>query len=340
MKVAFIAADKERELTLANNFIYGLKLAGDDGIILNKTKNLEFDEADAYCMVGVKSFKLFTKCVEAGKHVIYFDKGYYRHRGPARTWEYWRVCVNDHHPTDYVERARHGSARWGKISRRRFNGLPPWRSHSGGTVIYAGSSEKYHSFAGLPPPTEYAEQIVNELRRFTNKQIIYRPKPTWEEAVPVKGAGFSGRLESLGDLLPRAWCLVTNGSNASFDAIQLGVPSIVLGNGIGRPISSKSLKDVENPYLATDEERLQWLWNIAWCMFTEAEMKAGIAWAAVRPQLDGWILDDKAMHTVAGKAMKPSKAILKRNGLWLKRKKKHRVEKVTSKGSRRDISEP
>lgn len=323
MKVAFIAADKERELTLANNFIYGLKNAGDDGIIINKTKDLDLDAADTFCMVGVKSLKLFIKCRAAGKNVIYFDKGYYRHRGPSRTWEYWRVCVNDHHPTDYVAIAKHGSARWDKISKRRFNGLTPWRgTDRPGPVIYAGSSEKYHAFAGLPDPTAYAEKIVAEIKKRTNRLVIYRPKPTWLEAAPVKGASFSNRLEDLGLLLPSAWCLVTNGSNASFDAIQAGVPSIVLGRGIGRPISSTSLNDIENPYLASDDERLQWLWNLSWCMFTEEEMKSSLAWAAIRPQFSGEILEDQSLSIVAGKAMKPSKAILKRNGLWKKTWKK------------------
>lgn len=323
MKVVFLCADKERESDLADALLEGVIGAGDEGEKVYKSKGIDFSSGDAFGMVGVKSLKLFRQALDAGKQVIYFDKGYFRHRGRGRTWEYWRVAINDHHPTDYVSRARHGEARWEKISRRRCVSLPPWRGadHSG-CVIYAGSSDKYHNFVGLPPPTEYATDIVAQIKKLTNRQVIYRPKPTWLDAQPVPGAVFSGREESLGMLLPRAWCLVTNGSNSSFDAVQAGVPSIVLGRGIARPISSVSLDDIDSPYLASDDERMQWLSNIAWCMFSEEEMRSGLAWASLRPQFDGEFLDDSLVKDVAGPGMKPTKAFLKRHGLWKKAWKK------------------
>lgn len=323
MKFTFLAADKEREHRLAEAFIEGLGQQGDEGEIVFKSKDVDWDASDAFGMVGVKSLKLFQQARSAGKQVVYFDKGYFRHRGPNRTWEYWRVAVNDHHPTDYVARAKHGPARWERLSRRRVEGFKSWRDpQSPGPVIYAGSSEKYHAFAGLPEPTEYAAQIVKDIKRRSNRLVVYRPKPTWMDAEPVRGASFSGREDNLGDLLRGAWCLVTNGSNAGFDAVLAGVPCIVLGNGIARPISSTSLDDIEKPYEATESERLQWLSNISWCMFTEEEMCQGLAWAAIRPQFDGGILDDSLIKNVACGRMKPTKALLKRYGEWRKEKKK------------------
>lgn len=328
MKVVFLCADKDRESALADAFLEGVTKSGDEGEKVFKSRDIDFDLGDAFCMVGVKSLKIFAQVRAAGKHVIYFDKGYFRHRGPNRTWEYWRIAVDDHHPTDYVGRAKHGPDRWDTIAKRRMVRPKDWRD--GPHIIYAGSSEKYHNFVRLPDPTTYAQDIIKQIKAITNRLIIYRPKPTWLDAVPVEGASFSGRNDNLWDLLQHAKCLVTNGSNASFDAVLEGVPSIVLGNGIAKPISSHSLKALEEPYRATTEERDQWLWNIAWSMFTEAEMQTGLAWQAVRAQLEGGELDDSAVDVVAGTGMKPSKALLKKHGLWKKAWKKanNKTEKV------------
>jgi hypothetical protein len=328
VKVVFICADKERESQLADNFLAGVTKWGDETEKVEKTSKDELPDGDVFCVVGVKSAKLFRRIKDAGKRVVFFDKGYFRHRGPTRTWEYWRVSLDEHHPTNYVAAAKHRPTRWDYISKRRVSEKPfAWRD-GGNQIVYAGSSEKYHSFVGLPNPTEYAATIVSELKSLSNRLIIYRPKPTWKGAEPVKGASFSGPNDSIGDAIKHAWCLVTNGSNASFDAVLAGIPCIVLGDAIARPISSQSLKDIENPYLATEGERQQWLANIAWCMFTEEEMASGLAWQCIRPQIEGGFLDDSELNVVAIRGMKPSKAILKKFGQAKKEKAKGAKEQA------------
>lgn len=281
-------ADKEngtRELQLAQAFAEGVNSFWEDSAFIQQSNPKEpLPEADAICIVGVKSAKHFRRIREAGKNVIFFDKGYTRHRGAARTWEYWRVAVNTHHPTEYIATARHTPERWNAVRKARKIKVKPWRD-LGDHVVYAGSSAKYHAFCGLEDPTEYAKKVIKGIHKVCNRRVIYRPKPTWTAAVPIKGSTYSPRAESLSDVLPNAWCLVTHGSNACFDAALEGIPAIVLGDAIAKPISSHLLEDIPNPRLATDEEREQWLSNIAWCQFTEEEMKDGFAWAAIRNQL-------------------------------------------------------
>jgi hypothetical protein len=328
MKVCFIYAekidgDKGREFILADNFLAGVSRAGDSTSKIRKgdVKRAASVDADAVCMVGVKSLKLFRQMRDAGKHVIYFDKGYFRHRGPGRTWEYWRIAVNDHHPTDYITNVVHSSKRWDILAKRRAVEVRPWRdmqTAGPGHVVYAGSSDKYHAFAGLPDPTSYAERIIGQIKKITDRPIVYRPKPTWYEATAVDKATFSPRTQSIHDALHGAWCLVTNGSNSSYDAMLAGIPSVVIGKAIARPISSTDLADIEKPRLATKDERHQWLSNLAWCMFTEAEMAEGLAWQAIRPQLTGESFDETTVKSVASVGIRPSKAILKKTGQWAK----------------------
>ena len=301
MRVCFIHNENQREHLLSGAFLNGVRMAGDSVFTSQKESKLPKEEADVYCMVGVKSHKLFSQAMNAGKHVVFLDKGYFRHRGAGRGWEYWRVAVDDHHPTGYVGKAKHTSRRWDIIAGRRDVSIPEWNDRgSGGHIIYAGSSAKYHTFAGLPYPTRYAEDVVKKLSKLSNRMIVYRPKPSWQAAEPVAGTSYSPREDSIHKLLRGAWCLVTAGSNAAFDAILAGVPAIILGNAIARPISSTSLDDIENPRLATKEEVEQWLYNIAWCMFTEQEMRDGLAWRVIRPQFSGEIINETTIKNVAG----------------------------------------
>jgi hypothetical protein len=329
VKVAFIYAVKDqgeldRELILAKAFLAGVEKAGDEIEFVSKSSS-ETD-AEVVCMVGVKSLKLFRKMRGQGKQIIYFDKGYFRHRGAGRTWEYWRVAINDHHPTSYIATAKHTPLRWEKTAARRAIAPKGWRE-SGSHIVYAGSSEKYHNFAGLTDPTEYAKDVIRRLSKLTDRKVIYRPKPTWFDAVPILGTTFSGRMQSIWDVLQGAWCLVTDGSNASFDAVIEGIPNIVIGNAIAKPISSQDIAWIERPWLASDEEKNQWFHNLAWCQFTEAEMTDGLAWDTLRPQLSGDFVDESQLKAVAGYGWsRPSKALLKKTGQWKKKKPKRTKE--------------
>lgn len=210
----------------------------------------------------------------------------FRKGGPVKAWEYWRVAVDGHHPTRTLMATPRASDRMRAQMQRAELSLEPWRK-AGEHIVIAGSSAKYHAFYGLPEPTEYAEELVRQLQRITGRPIVYRPKPSWRGAVPIGGARYSPRDEGIEDVLSGAHVLVTHGSNACFEAVISGVPCIVLGDAVAKPISSQNLREIEMPYLATDEERDQWLANLGWCQWTLREFADGDAWAAIRPQIYG-----------------------------------------------------
>jgi hypothetical protein len=76
--------------------------------------------------------------------------------------------------------------------------------------------------------------------------------------------------------------MVTHGSNACFEAVCEGVPCIVLGNGVAKPISSTQLEDVDNPRLASDSEREAWLNGLSYWQWSRDEMESGECWDYVR----------------------------------------------------------
>lgn len=277
MKILFWYSDKEREYELGKAFCHGAEQYGHQCLILEKGKKLP--EFDAIGMVGVKSHKMFVSCQE--KTIFYFDKGYLRHKLNKRkgAWEYWRVAVNAHHPTQYITTAKHPMDRMEELGIMCW----PWRKE-GDHILVAGSSAKYHQFYSLFDPTRFAKKVVTEIKKRSNRDIVYRPKPTWKEAVPIVGSRFSPRYESLSELLKNCHVVVTHGSNICFESILNGIPCIVLGEGVGKPISSTRIDDIENPYLASEEERVQWLSNLAYCQWTLEEFRTGEAWETLRGQ--------------------------------------------------------
>lgn len=288
MRILFIRSDKPRERLLADAFVAGALKHGEDAVQVERPEGGEYSSdlpaCDMVCFVGVKSVRLFKQFWKAGVHTVMLDKGYVRvgAGGGVKGWKYWRVAIDGHHPTRYLGAMQMPPDRWMKLGLE----MKPWRSR-GAHVVFAGSSEKYHEFYDLDHPTRFAEKYVTRLyKELTKRTIIYRPKPSWEDACPVHGAMFSyGRGTSIHDVLRDAHCLVTHGSNAVFEAVMEGVPCIVMGDAVAKPISSVALEDVEAPRLASDAERLQWGGNLAYCQWTLDEFHSGEAWSHIKDQL-------------------------------------------------------
>lgn len=280
MRLCFYASDKPREIELASAVIAGAAEHGIEGFIKPLTPEIEIEPCDVACMVGVKSARLFRACQAARILPIYFDKGYVRSRRPeSRTWEYWRVSVGAHHPTGTTLCAHRKPAdRLAALSLS----VAPWRKR-GLQIVFAGSSAKYHEFYGLPEPTRYARKLIGQIKRLSDRPIIYRPKPSWRDAEPIRGSLFSGGNEGITSTLANAHCLITHGSNACFEAALLGIPSIILGDAVARPISSTDLADLEAPRLG---KRDRWLAALAYHQWTLDELRSGEAWITVGEWVD------------------------------------------------------
>lgn len=291
MRVTFWHSDKPRERLLANAWKDGVLSAGFGDVI--ELRPLQPVPAAAECdvavMFGVKSRELFRANWATGAHVIYIDKGYARHKSPDPTglWEYWRVAVDSHQPTERLYERDCPPDRWERLGLE----LKPWRDGWHPRVLLAGSSQKYHDFYGLTDPTTWASKVVRSLRRMAAGEpleIIYRPKPSWKEAVPIPGSTWGGGDETLEAQLERVVALVTHGSNAVFDAMLAGVPQIVLGDAVTRQISKTDLSsDAPWPHRCTQAERERWAHNLAYFQWTLPEIARGECWRWLRPMIYG-----------------------------------------------------
>lgn len=286
MKVCFYRSDKPREGLLADAFARGVIEHGDEAVVRQLTGDIQVaSDCEVAVMVGVKSRELYQANWRAGVHTIILDKGYSRHStgGPIKTWEYWRVAVDGHHPTRYLMKTPRPVDRLRKL---RLN-VRPWRT-IGEHIVIAGSSAKYNAFYGLPDPTTYAQSLVRHIREVSDRPIVYRPKPSWKEAVEIDGARFSyGTGETIDQVLDGAHAMVTHGSNACFEAVLAGIPCVVLGDAVAKPISSTELSDLESPLMAKRRDRNAWLAALSYQQWTLGEYSTGEAWQIIRPLIYG-----------------------------------------------------
>lgn len=283
MKVLAWFSEHKRERVLADALVNGFSAHGDDCLQRIKGVASPDEDCDLACIVGVKNLAMFRAYRARGINVAYFDKGYIRelHRLPngSEEWmEYWRVSVNHHQPVSFVAKAKRSFDRAQGAGMR----LEPWRE-KGEAILVDGSSAKHYAFHDLGNPTEVASKIIDQLKG-CGRPIIYRPKPSWRDAKPIKGTEYSTGKD-FRPAFARSHVLVTYGSNLCYDAVLAGVPSIVLGEGIARPISSTSLDDIESPRLASHEERKQWLANVAWCQFSLEEYNSGLPVETIKEML-------------------------------------------------------
>ncbi len=275
MNIVFFASDKPRERRLARSFTVGAELHGHSIVTRALDDTVTGEGFDLACMVGVKSKVLWQRMRALGVPTMMFDKGYTRQKARG-SWLYWRVAYNSHQPTDRTMQRGYSDDRFNRLRLQ----AAPWRE-KGHHILIAGSSGKYHNFYGLPSPTDYAQEVVRQLRVHTDRPIIYRPKPSWREAVPIQDTTFSKGVPLASDL-QGCHAVVTHGSNACYEAALHGVPSIILGEGVMKSVSSTKLEDIEEPLLG---ERAEVFNALAYHQWKLKEFERGAAFGII----EGWI---------------------------------------------------
>jgi hypothetical protein len=288
-----------RENDLALAIQDGAKTCGDE-VEIRETTSPEPVVVDCDLMLGIgcKSRYRFQAYEKAGIPYAYFDKGFIRTRAPIKWLDYWRVSVNGHQPVAYVERAHNGRERADSMGLD----FSPWYSRSypdHSAILLDGSSGKHMAFHDMGDPQNVAEDLFKRIRDVSSRPVIYRPKPSFRRfedggkifnPKPIAGSEWARGRPGIHNKdvaydLRRSHVVVTHGSNLCFDAALLGIPSIVLGHGIAGPISSQHLEELENPRLASDDERREWLNNVAYCQFKLAEFKSGLGWQAIKDMM-------------------------------------------------------
>jgi len=273
MRLAFYRSAKEGCRLIAGIFRTGMLVHGDtlDEHAIGGDFN---NPADAIAVLAVKRREIFDYAQANEIPLLYFDKGYTR----TRDWK--RIAFNGCEPGTSL-----GLYGFKHDRRRLFNWEPkPWRTE-GNHIVIASSSPKEHKWRNLPPPEEHAAQLVEELRLYTDRPILYRCKPNLNEKGTVPGTIQSEDGRTIQEDLKGAHALITVGSSVALWAALEGVPSIILGDAVSVGFSSSSLSNIEHPRLGTEEEVIAVLNDLAYHQWSMEEFESGKAWSYIKRML-------------------------------------------------------
>lgn len=246
-------------------FAQGVERCGDK-VKLRTENDYQMDDFDIAILWGflVPCQTIIKSCRDSGKPFIFIDLGYWR-----RDHHYVKVTVNDRHPTAYLMKQPMPATRFNKLKLT----IKPWRGSTNGYILLAGMSGKAAWSWNLVAES-YEREAVAELRKHTQRSVVYRPKPNWQEAQPIDGTKLDKRTQ-LEVALREASCVVTHHSNIGCDAVLEGIPVLSKCGAVSAlvPYDLKHLEKLECPV-----DREQWCYNLAYCQWTLNELADGSCW--------------------------------------------------------------
>lgn len=198
---------------------------------------------------GAKELRQMVK--EAGHTYYALDHAYIGRE------ERFRVTRNGFQQTEIFDRP---PDRWNKLLSKYGVKVKPWRKGGKYILLAMSSSAVYEYFneVGWEDRTRYY------LKQYTDREVITRKKHGGE---------------NLQQQLAKAWCVITHASMVAVDAVLAGVPVIVTGPSIARPMGHTELSKVEDPVFP---DREAWFRSLAYAQYTPEEMARGI----VKPLMD------------------------------------------------------
>ena len=207
---------------------------------------------------GVTKRKQMEICRSVGRDFYYIDTGYF---GNGKHKLYHRITKNDvqnfgpiiDRPSDRLSRT----------------GVQLTKFRPGTNILLAPPSQKLLNLYDINLD-EWLQQTQDEIKRHTDRPVVIRIKQ--DRAARVN----DNTMEMA--LAQDVHCLVTFSSIAAGEALLLGKPAITLGPNAAAALCSQSLSEIENPKIPTLDEVAAWARHIAYCQFTEEEMRDGTAW--------------------------------------------------------------
>lgn len=154
--------------------------------------------------------------------------------------------------------------------------LKPWKE-GGDYVLLIGQVPGDASLGGMDMTRWYDESAKKAAKAY-GLPVRFRPHPLArrDRSAVVRVEQIKGTLQ---EALARAAVVVTFNSNTAVESVLAGVPTVATDIGsMAAPVTSRQIGDVFKP------DRFAWAARLAWCQWTMAEIKAGVAWAAVQPR--------------------------------------------------------
>jgi hypothetical protein len=207
---------------------------------------------------GITKRKQMQACKDAGRDFYYIDTGYF---GNGKKKTFHRITRNDvQWFGDIVERPG---------DRFSNTGVQIKKMRRGTNILIAPPSQKLLNNYDIVLE-EWLADVQEEIKKYSDRPVVIRAK---------QGRSTRVNDDTMEMALDRdVHCLVTFSSIAAGEALLYGKPAITLGPNAAGPLCSQSLSAIENPRMPSLDEVTAWAHHLAYCQFTELEMRDGTAW--------------------------------------------------------------
>ncbi len=228
-----------------------------NAVMVRRTK---FNDPAENCLIRntVGNEALLIKKIDNNLPFWFIDSGYTNFIEPNKKWH--RIVQNHLHYGKYFD------APADRLS--NFKVFPrPWRQ--GGDKILVIEPGQFAAGIFHIDVNAWKKQVEEELRKYTDKQIVFREKAPKKQRDPL----YKHLLNE------DYYCVVNINSNAATEAVWAGIPVITLGQHITNPVSRNSLSDINNLYRPNIAN---WLCMLSYSQFTYDELIDGTAINLIR----------------------------------------------------------
>jgi len=276
------------------NFIKGVNAVGDRGILNDKQQLVSAGVAiiQGYVHEESKNAPLlaFRKQIldhqrSSNNRTIIIDSNLFLYRDPGNSRGYLRYSYDGIFPnTGEYCNSLPDPVRWEQIKKALNIDLQPWRK-SGKHILICLQRKGGWSMRGLDV-IEFFNQIVSEIRKFSDRPILVRTHPgdkksiTYSRSISGKNVTLSTN-NSLVEDLRNAWATVVYNSSPGVASIIEGVPAFVIDpvHSQALEVCNTDLAKIENPLVP---ERLDWIRKLAQCHWNDHDLLSGDTWKHMR----------------------------------------------------------
>jgi len=243
----------DRQAAFVNRFAEGC-----NGKLLSAVEAFDYPVDHPICVRGMKFTKWVKLAAQQGREYYYIDNGYFGNHGRK---VYFRIIKNNIHDVrDIIDRLDDRLT----PCEVKLKDFTPGRK-----ILLAPPSVKSFTMWDIDQEQWIADTIA-EIKKHTDRPVEVRQKRPRNDRMAV-----DTMEEALAD---DVHCLVTYNSVAACEAVMLGKPAITLGPNAAGVVCSRSLSEIENPYIPLHDERNAWLRHLSYSQFTFDEMSNGTAW--------------------------------------------------------------
>lgn len=265
-------------------FIDSIKVEGDE-VHVNKETNGDVAVIWSVLWQGrMQSYKnIWNRYRSQGKPVIVIEVG-----GLRRNLSF-KIGINGINRDADFANQEFDDQRWSLFGHE----LRPWNP-TGELIVICGQHDSSEQWKGLPKMSNWIEQQIIEIRKYTTRPILVRPHPrniiSFDENkfknVKVRMPKRDFRTYDDTDFkatLERTWAVVNHSSNPAMEAVIKGIPVFVSESSLCYDVGNISLSDINTPAMPN---RSNWANKLSYTEWFEDEIEQGLPWARIKKRLE------------------------------------------------------